>query len=182
MSAMRIPAITLLICLGLTAAAAAQGTPNSKAAGGGSKAQLSEIRSLVHELERTSSKLDVLIADYRSLMDKRPRAQGSSPDAKAAQKKQFKRWDSAVERLLRSIQKTHAAIVETTKRLKPTNDKKLPTSLGKELADARNTADAAQAAGKQVLSKRKPKKRSPKRPKKADPGPAPELDLDAPLF
>ena len=145
---MRIPAITLSICLGLAATAAAQGAPKGKAASSAraSKAQVKEIRSIVHELERLSSKLSVQLDDFRSMSQQRP---------PKAQKQQLGRWQAAFDRLLRSLQKTHAALGETTKRLNQAATVKLPTSLDKEVADARNAADPVRLAAKPVLAKHK---------------------------
>ena len=164
---MRIAAIALSIGLGLTAGAAAQGTSknvsNDRSPPSGApatKSQMDEIRKLVHELERSTSKLNVLMEDYRNLLDKRPKSRGGgSPEAKAAHDKELERWQAALDRVVRSIHKTHAAIGETTKRLDTATTAKLPTSLGKEVANARNAAGPLSAAAEQVLAKHKPKPR-----------------------
>ena len=158
---MRISAITLSICLGLAVTAAAEGAPKGKAASSSraSKVQVKEIRSIVHELERLSSKLGVLLNDFRSISEQRP---------PKAQQKQRARWEAAFDRLLRSLQKTHAALVQTTKRLNQTTTVKLPTSLDKEVADARKGAEPVRRAAKPVLAKHKSRlKKRPKRTKKA---------------
>ena len=81
---MNVAAITMLIWFGLATIAAAQGTPSGKAAspGASSKTQLSEIRSLVRELEGRTGKLSDLMEQYRSLVAQRPQPQGGSPEAK----------------------------------------------------------------------------------------------------
>src|SRR5262245_40043885 len=98
---MKVSAITTLIWLGLAAAAAAQGTPSGKAAspGASSKGQLSEIRSLVHELQARTEKLGDLMMEYRSLVEQRPQAEGGSPEAKKAHEAQLAKWSTALERL-----------------------------------------------------------------------------------
>jgi len=174
---MKLRAITVLTCLVLAATALAQGASKDKPA---SKAQLSEVRSIVSELEKAGSKLSGLITDYRSITEQRPQSRGGNAEAKKAQDDQLARWEAAVERLLNSMEKTHLAVVETIKRLDQATHAALPTSLAKDVANARNTSDAARVAAEQVLSKRKPKKPSPKRADKSapktDPGDAHLLD------
>ena len=179
---MKLRAITVLTCLLLAATAVAQGASKDKASSSApaTKAQLSEVRSIVSELEKAGSKLSGLITDYRSMMEQRPQSRGASADAKKAQDDQLARWEAAVERLLNSLEKTHLAVVETTKRLDQATHATLPTSLAKDVATARNAADAARVAAEQVLSKRKPKKASARRTDKsapkADPADAHLLD------
>ena len=156
---MKTTIIASLVCLGLTMTAAAQDKPS---AGGATKAQLSEIRSIVRDLEKAGSTLNAQIGDYRELMDKQPPKN---------QKEQVAKWEAVIERLLDSMTKTHTRVVDTTKRLNQASTAKLPTSLAKEEADARNAAEAARAAAEQVLAKRKPKKQTAKPDK-----PAPKRD------
>lgn len=158
---MKILAFTLSFCLGLAVTAAAEGAPKGKAASSSraSKDQLKEIRSSVRELERLSSTVDMLLKDVRSISAQRP---------PKAQKKQVARWEAAFNRVLRSLQKTHAALVETTKRLDQAITVKLPTSLDKEVSDARLAAEPARRAAKPVLAKHRSRlKKKAKRTKKA---------------
>jgi len=169
---MRILPITLSFCLGLAATAAAEGAPKGKATSSAkaTRAQVKEIRSIVHELERQSSKLSVLLDDFRTLSAKRPRK---------AQKEQLARWDAAFNRLLRSMQKTQTALVETGKRLDQAATVKLPTTLHKEVADARNAAEPVRLAVKPLLAKNK--SRLKKKPKRAK-NPSSDSDADAHLL
>jgi hypothetical protein len=145
---MNIPAISIVIWFGLVAAAAAQGAPSSKAAssGEGSKAQLSEVRSLVHELQAQTEKLRDLMTQYRSLVEQRPQGQGE----------QIEKWNSALERLLRRLDTAHAAVADATQRLDQSAKGQLPTGLAKEVASAHNDAEAERTAAEQVLAKNKP--------------------------
>ncbi len=157
---MNVRAIVLLICLGFAAPVAAEGSRGGKAVSPAAapKAALSEIRKLVHELERDAGKLGDLMAQYRSLVEKRPRGKKAG--------EQLAKWNKAVDRLLRRIDKARTAMVETMQSLDQAATGKLPTGLGKELANARNEAKAARSASKQALAKRRPARAS-KRPKKA---------------
>jgi uncharacterized protein YukE len=154
---MNVPAITMLIWFGLAATAAAQGTPSGKAAspGASSKAQLSEIRSLVHDLQARTEKLRDLMTQYRSLVEQRPQAEGGSPDAKKAHEKQLAKWDTALERLMRRLDGARTAVVETTQRLDQLATGPLPTSLAKDVASARNEAEAQRTGAEQALAKNK---------------------------
>jgi hypothetical protein len=147
---MKTAIIAALICLGFVGGAAAEGKPKAPSSSRASKAQLSEIRSVVRDLEKAGSTLEAQLSDYRSLMSKRPAT---------SQKEQFAKWEAVIERLLDSMTRTHTKVVDTTKRLDQVSTAKLPTSLAKEEADARNAAGAARAAAEQVLAKRKPKKK-----------------------
>jgi len=159
---MNVPAITMLIWLGLAATAAAQNTPSGKGAspGASSKAQLSEIRSLVHELQARTEKLGDLMTQYRSLVEQRPQAEGGSPDAKKAHEDQLAKWNAALERLLRRVDGARTAVVETTQRLDQSATGELPTGLAKDLASARNEAGAQRTAAEQALAKSKPARTS----------------------
>lgn len=154
---MNVPAITVLIGFGLAATAAAQGTPSGNAAspGASSKAQLSEIRSLAHELQARTEKLRDLMTQYRSLVEQRPQAEGGSPDAKKAHEDQLAKWNTALERLMRRVDEARAAVVETTQRLDQSATGQLPTSLAKDVASARNEAEAQRTAAEQALAKSK---------------------------
>ena len=149
-------AMTALIWFAVAATVAAQSTPSSKAAP--SKTQMSEIRSLVHELEGRTEKLRDLMTQYRSLVEQRPQGQGGSPEAKKAQDEQLAKWNTALERLLRRIDEARAAVVETTQRLEQAATGTLPTGLGKDVANARNEAGAQRTAAEQALAKSKPAK------------------------
>jgi uncharacterized protein YukE len=156
---MQIKTITMLICFGLAATAAAQGTPSGKSAssGGSSKSQLSEIRSLVYELQGRTEKLRDLMAVYRSLVEQRPKTWGGGADAKKEHEEQLAKWNSALDRQLRRVDEARAAVDDTMKRLDETATGTLPVSLGKEVANARNEADAERAAAQQALAKNKSK-------------------------
>jgi len=162
---MNVVAITVLSWLALVATAAAQGAPRGKAtspgsslqaSGAASQGQLSEIRSLAHELQARTEKLGDLMTQYSSLVGQRPQAQGGSPEAKKAHDDQLARWDTAVERLLRRIDGARAAVVETTQRLDQLATGKLPTALAKDVVLARNEAAAQRTAAEQALAKNKP--------------------------
>jgi uncharacterized protein YukE len=154
---MNVPAITMLIWFGVAASAAAQGAPSGKAAGGSSKVQLSEVRTLVHELEARTEKLRDLMSQYRSLVEQRPEAQGGSPEAKQAHEAQLAKWNTALDRLLRRVDEARAAVVEMTQRLDQSATGQLPTALAKDVASARNEAGAQRTAAEQALAKSKPR-------------------------
>lgn len=174
---MKVSSIVVSICLGLSAPAFAQSAAKGKTTSSAraSKAQVEEIRSIVHELERLSSKLDVLLKDAHSISAQRP---------PKSQKKQLARWDSAFNRVLRSMQKTHTALIEATKRLDQATGVKMPTSLDKEVANARLGADPLLVAGKQVLTKNRARLEKKARSAKKKPAAAEtdELRLDDPLL
>jgi len=154
---MKVSAITMLIWFGLATAAAAQGRPSGGASPGtSSKAQLSEVRSVVHELEARTEKLRDLMAQYRSLVEQRPQPEGGSPEAKKAHEAQLAKWNTALERLLRRIDAARAAVVETTQSLDQLGTGQLPTALAKDVASARNEAGAQRTAAEQALAKSKP--------------------------
>jgi hypothetical protein len=133
---------------------------------------MAEIRSIVRELERSSSKLSVLLTDYRGLLDQRP---------PKSQEAQLARWQAAFDRLLRTLQSTHVMVVEATKRLNEATTAKLPTSVAKEVADARNEAQPVRTAAEQVLRQHKPKPKPAKGPEHGAKAPA-ETDSDAHLL
>ena len=170
---MRVAAITLSLCLGLAGTAAADDGPKGKNenADGAAKSRMAEVRSIVRDLERSTSTLTVLLKDVRGHLEERP---------PKAQQQQLERWEGAFDQLLRSLQKAHAAVVETTKRLNEGATAQLPTSLAKEVANARNEAEPMRAAAEQVLKQHKPKpqktsKRATKAPEAAQPD---DLRLD----
>jgi DNA repair exonuclease SbcCD ATPase subunit len=178
---MNVVAISVSILLGLAATASAQDTPKGKPAGqsAASKGQLSEVRSLVHELEARSEKLLDLMTQYRSLVEQRPQPQGGSPDAKKAHEDQLASWSGAVERLLRRIDAARAAVVEAMQRLDQAATQQLPTTLAKDVANARNQAEAQRAAAEQALAKNKSAPaRTAKPAKKAPAADAPTLPDD----
>lgn len=168
---MNVSAITTLIWFGLVATAVAQGTPSGKASSGApSKAQLSEVRSLVHDLQARTEKLRDLMAQYRSLVEQRP--QGDSGDQAA-------KWNTALERLLRRIDAARGAVVETKQRLDQSATGQLPTALAKDVANTRNEAEAQRAAAEQVLAKNKgassrPSKRAAQAPPEKPAPPIPD--------
>jgi uncharacterized protein YukE len=164
---MNVPAIIVLMGCGLAATATAQGTPSEKPASSGapSKAQLSEIRSVVHELEGRTEKLRDLMTQYRSLVEQRPQAEGGSPEAKKAHEDQLAKWSTALERLMRRIETARAAVVETTQRLDQLRSGQLPTSLAKDVASARNEAEAQRTGAEQALAKSKSAARKSKQAK-----------------
>lgn len=154
---MNVPSITMLICIGLAATAAAQHAPSgeAKSPGASSKASLSEIRALAHELQGRTEKLSDLMEQYRSLMEQRPQAQGGSPEAKKASDEQLAKWNAALERLLRRLEAAHASVVETMQALERSATGQLPTALAKDVANARNEAGAQRTAAEQALAKSK---------------------------
>lgn len=180
---MKISAITVLIWIAVGATAAAEGTPSSKAASPGatSKTPLSEIRSIVHGLQAHTEKLGDLMGQYRSLIEQRPQSEGGSPEVKKADEARLAKWNAAVERLVLRVDAARAAVVETTQRLDQSATGELPTSLAKEVANARNEAAAERSAAEQVLAKAKTSQaRKSKQPKPATEKPPPPLpdDLD----
>lgn len=169
---MNVPTITMLIWFGLAATAAAQGAPSGKAPNprASSNARLSEIRSLVHELQARTEKVHDLMAQYRSLVEQRPQAKGGSPDAKKAHEDQLAKWSTAQDRLLRRVDGARAAVVETTQRLDQSATGPLPTALAMEVANARNEAEAQRAAAEQALAQSKAaSSRTSKRAKQTTP-------------
>lgn len=163
---MKIPAIIMLIWFGLVATAAAEGAPTGKGAGqDATQAQLTEIRSVVHELEPRTEKLHELMEQYRSMVEQRP--QGSD-----------EKWRASLDRLLKRIDDARAAVAETTQRLHQVSDgRRLPTALGKDVANALNEAGAQRTAAEQALANNKGKS-SPKTAKTAKQAPAqPGLEL-----
>jgi hypothetical protein len=154
---MNVPAIVILIWFGLATTAAAQGAPSSKAAspGASSKTQLSEIRTLVHELQGHTEKLSDLMTQYRSLVGQRPQAEGGSPDAKQAYEDQLAKWSAAVERLLRRVDEARVAVAESKQRLDQAATGQLPTALAKDVANARNDAEAQRTAAEEAVAKNK---------------------------
>jgi hypothetical protein len=184
---MNVPALTMSIWLGFATVAAAQGTPSGKPASpSASKTQLSEVRSLVHDLQGRTEKLRDLMTQYRSLVEQRPQSEGGSPEAKKAQDEQLAKWSGALERLLRRVDTARAAVAETLERLGQAATGTLPTALGKDVANARNEAEAQRAGAEQALVKSKPTlakgKRTPQAPApdKAPPPPSDDLaDLEA---
>jgi DNA repair exonuclease SbcCD ATPase subunit len=164
---MKIPAIIVLIWFGIVAMAAAQGGPVGKGSSqDATQAQLTEIRSVVHELEARTEKLHELMEQYRSMVEQRPQGE----DAK---------WNAALDRLLHRIDDAHAAVVETTQRLHQASDgRRLPTALGKDVANALNEAGAQRTAAEQALAKNKGKPAKTAKPAKQAPAPAqPGLEL-----
>jgi len=159
---MNVRAITILVGLGLATASGAAAQSKSPGPSVSSKSRLAEVRSRVHDLEATTSKLRVSMEDYRSLTEQRP----SSDD-----KKGNDRWNRAMARLMERVRTTHAAIVDRTQRLDEVTKEPLPTSLGKDVADARNEAEATRADAEQALKSYKPPP-----PSKAEPKKAPERD------
>lgn len=157
---MNIRAIIMLIGLGLAAPAAAQGTANSKQSsqGSASQADLSQIRSVVNELQARTEKLHELMGQYRSMVEDRPQSQ----EAQA-------KWNTALDRLMRRIDAARAAVVETEQRLDPMAKRSLPTSLAKDVADAHNEAEAQRTAAEQALNKNKPAPAKAAKPAKQAP-------------
>ena len=170
---MNIRAITVVIWFGLVTSGAAQSRPSGKPGNTDAppKAQLSEIRSLVQELEGRNEKLHELNAQYRSHLEERPQAQD-----------QLAKWNAALERLLRRIDAARVAVVETMQRLDQAARGALPTSLAKDFANARNEAEAQRTAAEHALAKNKSKptrttkQAPPKQP--AEKTPPPSLDDD----
>lgn len=164
-------AVMIWVALAATAAAqAAQGSPSAKPANPGASSKASEIRSLVHELQGRTEKLADLMAQYRSHIEQRP--QGND--------EQLAKWDAALERLLSRIDVARAAVVEGTQRLEQAATGQLATSLAKDVATARNEADAERASAEQALAKSKPAKGKAAKqgkPKPVQKSPPPD-DLD----
>jgi hypothetical protein len=150
---MNVPALIVLIWFGLVATASAQGTPTS---------QLSAIRSVVSELEGRTDKLHELNAQYRSLVEQRPQPEDGSPEAKKAQEAQLAKWNAALDRLLRRIDQARTDVVATTQRLDQLTTGPLPTSLAKDVANARNEAGAERSAAEQALKSKPAPGRTPK--------------------
>jgi Mg-chelatase subunit ChlI len=168
---MRVAVFTVLMGLGFVASAAAEGTSSNKAASPGatSKANLSEVRTIVHELEGQTDKLRELLTQYRSLVEQRPQ-----------QDDQLSKWEAAIERLLVRIDGARASVTETTQRLDKSATGELPTGLAKDVARAHNEADAERATAEQVLAKTKPRKKATKQappPEKSEPALDDDLDL-----
>ncbi|MDD9935593.1 MAG: hypothetical protein OXT09_18425 [Myxococcales bacterium] len=163
---MNVRAITFLVGVGLAAGAVAQ----QKAPGPSQspKARLAEIRSRVHDLEAATGKLRDLMGQYRSLVERQPSGDG----------KRVEKWNRAVERLLRRVRKSHGNVVEATARLDEVAQGRLPTSVAKDVANARNDAEATRGAAEEALAKHKP---SPPKKEKAKKEPAREHPDDDPL-
>jgi hypothetical protein len=169
---MKISAITMLIWIAVGAStAAAEGTQSGKAAspGGTSKTELSEIRSLVHELQGRTEKLSDLMTQYRSHLEQRPQGE-----------EQLAKWEAALDRLYKRMDAARAAVVETMQRLEHVAIDQLPTSLAKDLANARNEAGAQRTAAEQALAKNKPSRKA-KQAKAPPEKPAPPLPADLDL-
>lgn len=160
---MRVIVITMLSWLAVAATAAAQSTPNTKAASPGaprsattarkaepaappSQAQLADIRALAHELQARTEKLSDLMEQYLSLVGRRPQAN----DAQLAS------WDAALERLLRRVDGARAAVVETMQRLEQLPTGQLPTALAKDVVRTRNEAVTQRTAAEEALVSNKP--------------------------
>ena len=166
---MKIPAITVLIWFALATAAGAQGAPSSKSvsSGSSSKASLPQIRSLVHDLQGRNEKLRDLNDQYRSLVEQKP--QGDEA--------QLAKWNAALERLLKRIDEARAAVVETKQQLDQSAGETLPTALAKDVANARNEAEAQRAQAEQAL-KSKPAKQKPSKQKPVVEKPTPPIPDD----
>jgi hypothetical protein len=167
--AMNIRAITILIWFGFAATAAAQGAASNKSSSQStpSQAQLSEIRSVVNELQARTEKLRELMGQYRSLVEERPQSQ----EAQA-------KWNTALDRLMRRVDTARAAVVETSQHLDKVNSGRLPTSLAKDVADAHNEAEAQRTAAEQALAKNKPAPAQKGKPaKQAQANEPPRLEL-----
>ena len=181
---MKISAISVLIWIAVGATAAAEGPPSGKAAsqGAASSTQLPEIRSIVHELQGYTEKLADLMGQYRSLIEQRPQSEGGSPEAKKADEARLAKWNAAVERLVLRIDTARAAVVGATQRLDQSVTGALPTSLAKEVANARNEAAAERTAAEQAIAKAKSaqahKPKQPKPPPTEKPPPPLPDDLD----
>jgi len=170
---MNVRAITLLSCLAWATTAVAEAP----------KAQLSEIRAQVHELEGATSKLGDLMTQYRSLVEQRPQKQGGSPEANKAYEEQLAKWTRAVDRLMRRIDKAHATLVEKSKNLDGPSKTNLPTNLAKDVANAHNEAEAERVAAEQALKNKPAQAHAAKREKKKAPSakesePPPLGDID----
>jgi hypothetical protein len=180
---MKVPAITvLMIGFAVATTAAAEGTSSGKAAspGASSKNQLSEIRSLTHELQGHTEKLRDLMTQYRAHLEQRPQPEGTGPEAKKAHEEQLARWDAALERLLRRIDAARASVVDTKQRLDQAATGQLPTALAKDVANAKNEAEAERTAAEQALAKSKPSRKKAAKPPPAE-KPAPPLPADLDL-
>jgi hypothetical protein len=169
---MKTAAIIGLIWVALAAPAAGQDTPSGKPASPGASSKPAQIRSLVHELQGRTDKLADLMQQYRSHIEQRP--QGND--------EQLAKWDAALERLLGRIQVAHAAVVEAKQNLEQAATGTLSTSLAKDVAKARNEAEAERVNAEQALAKNKSKGKGGKqaKPKPAEKTPPPlpdDLDL-----
>lgn len=167
---MRVSAITGLIWLLLAATAMGQAKSSSDAPGHGapSKTSLSEIRSIVHELEGNTEKLRELLSNHRSLVEQQPQSE-----------EQQAKWEAALERLMVRIESARATLVETLQRLDKSITGELPTGLAKDVAKARNEADPERAMAEQVLAKRKPAAARKAKPSKSEkPAEPSNEDLD----
>jgi hypothetical protein len=142
---MKVPAITILIWFGIAATASAQGTTGKASQGAPSQAQLSEIRSVLNELQARTEKLHELMEQYRSMIGERPQSQ-----------EQHAKWSTALDRLMHRIDQARAAVTESSQRLDQLAKGSLPTSLGKDVANAHNDAEAQRTAAEQALLKNKP--------------------------
>jgi DNA repair exonuclease SbcCD ATPase subunit len=160
---MRVSAFILVCWFGFSAMAAAQGTKSGKAASGASSnLSLSEVRTLLHELQARNEKLHELNAQYRSHLEERPPSGNAEGLAK---------WNEALERLIRRIDQARAAVVETEQRLDPSATGPLPYGLAKEVASAHNEAETERTAAEHALAKHKPA--AARTSKQAKPAPAP---------
>jgi hypothetical protein len=169
---MKVSAICLLVGLVLASGAAAQGASSAKGQGSGeSSKSLSAIRSLVHELQGRTEKLSDEMNVYRSMVEQKPKGGGDE------------KWSAALERQLKRIDAARASVVEGLQQLdQAAKGSKLPTSLGKDVANAHNEADAQRAAAEQALAQNKAVMNRPKKaPKKAEEKPVPELPADLDL-
>lgn len=171
---MKRTAITVLTWFALALSVAAQGSPvNKSGSPGTSKTSLSDVRSLVHELQGRNEKLRDLMEQYREVVGQKPQ---SSDEA------QLDKWGAAIERLLRRIDEARAAVVETKQKLdQAVAGQQLPTSLGKDVANAHNDAEAQRAAAEEALAKNKSKpakQKSAKQKPAEKPAAPPSDDLD----
>jgi len=179
---MKVSAITGLILLALAAPAMGQAKSSGDATSpsASSKASLAEVRAIIHDLEGHTEKLRELLANHRSLVERRPESEGGSPEAKKADEEQLAKWEAALERLLVRIESARAAVVEATQRLDKSIPKDLPTGLAKDVARVRNEAEPERAMAEQVLAKRKPSSARKSKPAKQAPASEPsneDLDL-----
>lgn len=144
---MKVSAIIGLIWLVLAAPAVGQTKSSSDAPSPGaqSKASLAEVRAIVHELEGHTEKLRELLANHRSLVERRPESE-----------EQLAKWEAALDRLLVRIDGARAAVVDTTQRLDKSITGELPTGLAKDVARVRNEAEPERTMAEQALAKRKP--------------------------
>src|SRR5690349_2149542 len=110
---MKVSAITLVgLLLAAPAVAQTKSSSNATSSSAPSKASLSEVRAIVHELEGHTEKLRELLSNHRSLVERRPEMQGSGPEAKKSYDEQLAKWESALDRQLDRIQSAHAALIE----------------------------------------------------------------------